>query len=55
LAYKKLKGTDLVLSEFQTISPVLLAQELLGKPLGESLKKLVTETNNIDDGGFEDD
>ena len=50
-AYKKLKGVDFTQDDFKKMSSVSLAQELLGKPLGESLKKLVTETNKTDDGG----
>lgn len=32
------------------MSPVFLAQELLGKPLGQALKSLVNETNKISEG-----
>lgn len=46
-AYKRLKGYELAQEEFASLSPVDLAQELLGKPLGESLTKLVNETNKI--------
>lgn len=51
-AYKKLKGTDLQIQEFKAMSPVHLAQELLGKPLGQALKNLVVETNK---GGTDDE
>lgn len=44
-AYKKLKGVELTIEDFKGMSPVSLAQDLLGKPIGESLKKLVQETN----------
>lgn len=50
-AFKRLKGHELSLDEFKQISPVDLAQDLLGKPMGESLTKLVNETNKIPDGG----
>ncbi|MGM9666110.1 MAG: hypothetical protein ACI3XX_06195 [Eubacteriales bacterium] len=48
-SYKKLNGADFSLNEFKQMSPVLLAQSLLGKPLGESLKKLVNETTKGDE------
>lgn len=44
-AYKKLKGEELSLQDFKAISPVTLAQWLLGRPLGSALQKLVAETN----------
>ena len=47
-AYKKLCGTELTLDNFIQISPSELAQKLLGKPLGESLAKLVIETNKVE-------
>lgn len=50
-AYKKLKGTDLQEQDFKSMSPVSLAQELLGKPLGQALKSLVAETNKPSEGG----
>lgn len=49
-AYKKLKGIDLQTQDFKSMSPVFLAQELLGKPLGQALKSLVNETNKISEG-----
>ena len=52
-AYKKLNGVDLKIEDFSRISPVALAQDLLGEPMGESLSKLVNETNKIDLGGIE--
>lgn len=42
--YKRVYGTDLTVEEFKKISAVKLAQDLLGKPLAHSLKKLVEET-----------
>ena len=42
-AYKKLTGADLSLEDFKGKSPATFAQEILGKPLGESLQKLVIE------------
>ena len=48
--YKRINGIDLTAEEFKKISPVKLAQDLLGKPLGSSLKKLVDETKNAKEG-----
>ena len=50
-AYKKLKGIELQSQEFKPMSPVFLAQELLGKPLGQALKSLVIEINKPSEGG----
>ncbi|MGC7155698.1 hypothetical protein ACP0BU_00445 [Metamycoplasma hominis] len=50
-SYKRLHGKDITIDEFKSLSPVLLAQQLLGKPLGAALHKLVVETNKIDEGG----
>lgn len=47
--YKKLKGIDLTIEEFKKCSLVKLAQELLGKPLGKALNKLVKETNGTEE------
>ncbi len=47
-AYLKLKGIELTIQDFKNSSPVFLAQELLGKPLGFALKNLVHETNKIE-------
>ena len=47
-AYHKLKGMELSIQEFKNSSPIFLAQELLGKPLGSALKNLVDETNKIE-------
>lgn len=50
-AYLKLKGTELTIHDFKNSSPVALAQELLGKPLGFALKNLVNETNKTEGDG----
>ena len=50
-SYKKLKGVELQVQDFKIMSPVSLAQELLGKPLGPALKRLVDETNKPIEGG----
>lgn len=49
MAYKKLKGKDLTIQDFKTSSPILFAQELLGKPLGTALQNLVEARNNSED------
>jgi len=49
-SYKRLKGVDLNIDEFKTVSLSFFAQELLGKPLGESLAKLVKETTGVTGG-----
>ncbi len=49
-AYKRLKGVDLAIDDFKTVSLSFFAQELLGKPLGESLAKLVIETTGVTGG-----
>lgn len=51
MSYKRLYGKCITIDEFKSSSPVLLAQQLLGKPLGAALHKLVVETNKIDEGG----
>lgn len=51
MSYKRLYGKDITIDEFKSSSPVFLAQQLLGKPLGAALNKLVVETNKIDEGG----
>ena len=43
-SYKKLKGVELSTEDFKKVSVAFLAQELLGKPLGGALDKLVKET-----------
>lgn len=51
-SYKKLKGFELSTEDFKKISVAYLAQELLGKPLGGALDKLVKETKPaVSDGG----
>ena len=49
-AYLKREGIELSIQDFKNYSPVLLAQKLLGKPLGSALKNLVNETNKIEGG-----
>ena len=54
-AYKKLNGKDLPLDDFKKMSPASFAQEILGKPLGSSLEKLVAETQRIESSGEENE
>ena len=49
-SYKRLKGIDLTIDEFKTVSLSYFAQELLGKPLGSSLAKLVELTKGTTGG-----
>ncbi|MCR4661534.1 MAG: hypothetical protein K5765_05990 [Clostridia bacterium] len=46
--YKRFFGIELTKEDFINESPALLAQKLLGMPLGESLTNLVRETTQID-------
>lgn len=46
--YLRLKGHELTIEEFNNYSPILLAQELLGKPMGEALNKIVKEYSKIE-------
>lgn len=52
-SYKKIKGIDLTLEDFKNCSPVILAQELLGSPLGEALSSLVKQSTAIGDNNDE--
>ena len=54
-AYKRLKGIELTTEEFKRLSMAMFAQELLGKPLGSALDKLVKETNSAIVEGGEDE
>lgn len=54
-SYKKLKGNDLSTEDFKKMSVAFLAQELLGKPLGGALDKLVKEINPTNSEGGEGD
>lgn len=46
--YLRMKGHELTIEEFKNSSPILLAQQLLGKPMGEALNKIVKETGKIE-------
>jgi hypothetical protein len=45
-AFKRVKGREITIENLKSESVSLIAQELLGKPLGKSLEKLVEETNS---------
>lgn len=47
-SYLRLKGQELTIEEFRNCSPILLAQQLLGKPMGEALDKIVKEATKIE-------
>jgi len=49
-AYKRLTGMELVQDEFLNISVSSFAQNLMGKPFGISLEKLVDEIKHIERG-----
>lgn len=49
-SYKKLTGNELTLDDFKGYSPVSLSQELLGKPVGTSLSKLMEDASHRMDG-----
>lgn len=53
-AHKRLHGLELMQEDFMKLSISSFAQELLGKPLGTSLEKLVAEIKNIDRGNDND-
>lgn len=54
-SYKKLKGEELVTDDFKKMSAVFLSQELLGKPLGGAMDKMVKEINPTSNEGGEDE
>ncbi len=49
-SYKKLTGNELTLDDFKNCSPVSLSQDLLGKPVGTSLRKLMEDASHRMDG-----
>lgn len=52
-SYVRLYGKELTIDELRNTSPILLAQQLLGNPLGQALNKMVKEINNINGGDEE--
>ena len=48
-AYKKLYNEDLTVDVFKNIKPIEMSQELLGKPLNISFKKMIEE-NSVPEG-----
>jgi len=47
--YKKIYNKDLTPDDFFNVSPVLLAQKLLGEPLSKALENIVTDLNKIEE------
>jgi len=54
-AYEKLKGKELTTDDFKKMSVAFVSQELLGRPLGGALEKLVIETKAEKKDEGEDD
>ncbi len=48
-SYKKIYGIDLTKDNLLKVQPIVLAQEIMGKPLGTSFKSLVDEMKNKGD------
>lgn len=48
VGYKKLYGIDLTVEKFKDCSIASIAQDLLGKPFGKALTKLVQNVSNIE-------
>lgn len=49
MAYERQIGKEFTIEDFKEISPVVLAQQLLGKPLTQSLKTILSSTRNVGD------
>lgn len=49
MSYKRLYSKNMTIDEFKNKSPILLAQQLLGKPLGNALSKLHAELNKTEE------
>jgi len=49
IAYERQIGKEFTVEDFKDISPVVLAQQLLGKPLSQSLKTILSSTRNVGD------
>ena len=47
-SYLRLTGKELTIEELKNTSPILLAQRLLGKPIGEALNKMVQALNGTE-------
>ena len=48
-SYKKIYGIDLTKDNLLKLEPIVLAQEIMGRPLGASFKSLVNEMKNKGD------
>lgn len=49
MGYKKIHGIDLTKENLLEIQPIVLAQDIMGRPLGTSFKSLVNELKNKGD------
>lgn len=55
MAYEKQIGKEFTAEDFKEISPVVLAQQLLGKPLSQSLKTILTSSRTPKNAGDDDE
>ena len=55
MAYEKQIGKEFTVEDFKEISPVVLAQQLLGKPLSQSLKTILTSSRTPKNAGDDDE
>lgn len=55
MAYEKQIGKEFTVEDFKDISPVVLAQQLLGKPLSQSLKTILTSSRTPKNAGDDDE
>ncbi len=55
VAYEKQIGKEFTVEEFRDLSPVVLAQQLLGKPLSESLKTILISSRSTKNVGDDDE
>lgn len=55
MAYEKQIGIEFTVEDFKEISPVVLAQQLLGKPLSQSLKTILTSSRTPKNAGDDDE
>lgn len=55
MAYEKQIGKEFTTEEFKDISPVVLAQQLLGKPISQSLKTILTSSRTPKNAGDDDE
>lgn len=55
MAYEKQIGKEFTVEDVKEISPVVLAQQLLGKPLSQSLKTILTSSRTPKNAGDDDE